>query len=343
MSAPAAIRRCAGCGTELAPSLLACPSCSRLVHAERLAALARDAEAAGAEGRAADALAAWRGALELLPAGTAQRAQVEARLVAVSKQVDASAPSRPDGKSHLGKILGGLGAVGLLLWKLKAVVALVLGKGKLLLLGLTKVQTLYSMFLFLGVYWALWGWKFAAGFVAAIYVHEIGHVAALRRYGIRASAPMFIPGFGAVVRLDQYPADAREDARVGLAGPVWGAGAAAAFWVAGVALGSPLLLAVAKAAAWMNIFNLLPIWQLDGARGFRALSKPQRFLAAGALFAGWLLTGEMLAALVGAVVAGRAFFSEAPEEGDRIALLEFAGTALALCALMAVDPGVSGP
>ena len=55
----------------------------------------------------------------------------------------------------------------------------------------------------LGVYWQLWGWKFALGFVLALYVHEMGHVAALRRYGVRASAPMFIPLLGAFVRLEE--------------------------------------------------------------------------------------------------------------------------------------------
>ena len=64
------------------------------------------------------------------------------------------------------------------------------------------------------------GIGFGVGLIASIYVHEMGHVFALRLYGIRATAPMFVPGLGALVRLHQYPIDAREDARVGLAGPV---------------------------------------------------------------------------------------------------------------------------
>src|SRR5439155_143942 len=83
------------------------------------------------------------------------------------------------------------------------------------LLGLTKASTLFTMLLSAGVYWAAWGWKFALGVVLSIYVHEMGHVQALQRYGIKATAPMFIPGVGAVVRLKQYPASPR-DARVGL-------------------------------------------------------------------------------------------------------------------------------
>src|SRR5207302_3963478 len=93
-----------------------------------------------------------------------------------------------------------------------------LTKGKLLLLGLTKATTFFSMLLSLGVYWAAWGWKFALGLVLSIYIHEMGHVFALRRLGFKASAPMFIPGLGALIRLRQHPANPREDAEIGLAG-----------------------------------------------------------------------------------------------------------------------------
>src|SRR5206468_952877 len=75
-------------------------------------------------------------------------------------------------------------------------------------------------------------WKFALGLVASIYVHEMGHVAALLKYGVRASAPMFIPGLGAVIRMKQALGDPQQEARVGLAGPAWGVGAALAAYAA---------------------------------------------------------------------------------------------------------------
>ena len=72
----------------------------------------------------------------------------------------------------------------------------------------------------LGVYWAVYGGPFAAGLIGSIYIHEMGHVAALRRFGIAASAPMFIPGFGAIIRSRQRLSNAHEEARVGLAARV---------------------------------------------------------------------------------------------------------------------------
>src|SRR5262249_18996551 len=125
------------------------------------------------------------------------------------------AAENPAGQRPAWGAATGLGALGLALWKLKT-----------LLLGLTKASTLLTMFMSLGVYWAAWGWKFALGIVLSIYVHEMGHVIALRRLGFKASAPMFIPGIGAVVRLQQQVVNPREDAEIGLAGPIYGLGAA---------------------------------------------------------------------------------------------------------------------
>src|SRR6185295_6272463 len=136
------------------------------------------------------------------------------------------------------------GAVGALLAKFKWVVLFLLGKGKILLAGLLKAPTFLSMALALGVYATAFGWKFALGLVVSIYVHEMGHVVWLRRYGIPATAPMFVPGLGAFVRLNQRPATVGEDARVGLAGPVWGAAAAIGALAAGVGFESPLLVAI---------------------------------------------------------------------------------------------------
>ena len=68
-----------------------------------------------------------------------------------------------------------------------------------------------SMLAMFGTYWLAYGWPFAAGLVLSIYVHEMGHVIALRRYNIAATAPMFIPFFGAFVRMKQYPATVVEE------------------------------------------------------------------------------------------------------------------------------------
>ena len=275
-----------------------------------------------------------------------------ARVEELSKRVDAGGTGvtggDPAGRTRfaVGKALGVGGAAALLLWKFKFAVGFLLTKGKLLLLGLTKASTVFSMLLSIGVYWAAFGWKFALGLVLSIYVHEMGHVAMLVRYGMKASAPMFVPGLGALILLRQHPASAREDARIGLAGPVWGLAAAAVCWGVSLATGWPSWAAIAKVGAWLNLFNLIPVWQLDGSRGFRALSRGQRWMVAGAMGAMFFLTADGLLALLGIVAAGRAMVEKegVSNEGDRGAFYTFVALVVALSAMSQIPvPGVPAP
>lgn len=337
--APAAAG-CASCGLELAPSLLSCPRCHRLVHARQLRQLADEASAALAAQNPPAALAAWRCALELLPAGSRQHASVLQRLDEVARIAEAAprgaAPSPPAGAagstSWRKRGAAALGTLALLLWKAKALLLLALTKGKLLLLGFTKLTTLASMLLSFGVYWQIWGWPFALGLVASIYVHEMGHVAALNRLGFKASPPAFIPGVGAVVRMKQHPASPVEDARVGLAGPLWGLGAALVAAAAFAAGGWAICGAIARVGAWINLFNLLPLMPLDGGRGFRALSRPQRWMAVAAIAAAWAVSREGLLVLLLLVGIGAAAAKPAGD-GDTRALYHYAGLIAALTAL----------
>lgn len=335
-------RVCAECNAQVSPALLACPSCGRLVHAEELKKLA--AEAVGAEnaGDSAGALASWRQVLDLLPSGSTQHARVLAKVQAGSARLPAApGGSRPKpAGSGRSKGLASLGALGVLAAKFKWIILLILGKGKLLLVGLAQAKTFLSMAIALGVYTMLYGWKFALGLIASIYVHEMGHVAWLRHYGIAATAPMFIPGFGAFVRLKQHPATVGEDARVGLAGPIWGAAAAVVFLALGAATGSPLLLSIARIGAWINLFNLIPVWQLDGGRGFAALSRGQRALTAGLLWALALsgVDGVLYLLAIGATyrAAGK---TGATRVGDRPVLATYLALCVGLTLLMVAAHG----
>jgi Zn-dependent protease len=331
---PAAPSRCPECGSDIAPGLRECPGCHRLVYADELRALAAEAEAASAAGDLHGASGAWRRALLLLPPDSRQHAAITEKVVALGRALEAQGAGAPPPDSRWGRWLAPFGAFGLFVWKIKFVIALVLTKGKLLLLGLLKAPTLFSALASFGVYWTVWGWRFALGVVVSIYVHEMGHVFALSRYGIKASAPMFVPGIGAFVRGESYPADPREDARVGLAGPLWGMGAAAVTAALAIAIGSALLGAIARFSAWLNLFNLLPVLSLDGGRGFRSLNRTQRWIAAGVLGFTWWGTHEMLMAALAVAAAFRAGFTESPVEGDREGLLRYLGLAVVLEALM---------
>ena len=140
-----------------------------------------------------------------------------------------------------------------------------------LLLKFKILLTAGSMLVSIAAYTWLWGLPFAIGFVLLILVHELGHVLELRRQGVPASAPLFIPFLGAVIGMKELPDDAWKEAKVALAGPLLGSAGAAVCWIAGEATGSDVLMGLAFVGFFLNLFNLIPIVPLDGGRAAGAL------------------------------------------------------------------------
>jgi Zn-dependent protease len=168
----------------------------------------------------------------------------------------------------LKRLWGPVAAAGLLLLKFGA-------KLKVLLFALPKLKlftTSASMLVSIAAYALLWGWTFAVGFVLLLLLHELGHVIQLRREGVEASAPMFIPFLGAVIAAKSMGDDAAAEARVGLAGPVLGTIATLLPLGIWLATGSEFWQALAYIGFLINLFNLLPVLPLDGGRAMAALS-----------------------------------------------------------------------
>jgi Zn-dependent protease len=156
-----------------------------------------------------------------------------------------------------------------------AAIVAFLAKIKTILLFLPKVKLLATagtMLVSIVAYATIWGFSFALGFVVLILVHEMGHVIALRREGIKASAPMFIPFLGAVISARSLGDNAAAEARVGLAGPVLGSIGAAACIPLWHATGNELFRALAFTGFFLNLFNLLPVVPLDGGRAMAAMA-----------------------------------------------------------------------
>src|SRR5881227_3005798 len=174
-------------------------------------------------------------------------------------------PQRPPWYKRAG---GAIAAAALVVVKFAA-------KLKLLLVLLPKIKlftTAASMLVSVAAYSLIWGWKFAAGFVVLLLVHEMGHVIQLRREGVPASAPLFIPFLGAVVCMKQAPKDAATEARVGLAGPILGSIGCLVPLGLYEATGNNLFRALAFVGFFLNLINLLPVLPLDGGRAMAALS-----------------------------------------------------------------------
>jgi Zn-dependent protease len=144
--------------------------------------------------------------------------------------------------------------------------------GLVALPNLKLLTTAGTAMVSVAAYSLLWGWEFAVGFVVLLFVHEMGHVVALRREGIHASSPMFIPFLGAVIAARSLGDNALAEARVGLAGPVLGSIGAAACLAVGEAANSNFFRALAYVGFFLNLFNLIPMLPLDGGRAMAAMA-----------------------------------------------------------------------
>jgi Zn-dependent protease len=318
---------CPACSIEV-EEVLSCPQCRRLTHAQELENLSKQARAAWRVGKFAEERELWVRSQALLPADTVQYRSIQSRIDEIDQQLT---PTPGVGAEWKKKASMGLGPALLLL----------LTKGKFLLLGLTKIGTLLTMLASLGVYWAMYGWALALGIVISIYIHEMGHVAEIRRYGLPASAPMFIPGLGAFIQLRGVRLPPIPDARVGLAGPVYGFGAAL------VALGIYLVThvriwgVIANFGAMINLFNLIPVWQLDGSRGMHSLTRMQRVVVSSIAFVLWAITRNPMLILISLVGAYRLFTKDWETEPDQQGLAMYAGLLVALTVVIVLSNGAT--
>lgn len=309
---------CPRCGTSAPATFVACPKCFALFHADALTALSREADALEGAGDVVGALGKLRAMEPLLPHTSTQATALRARIAALEPKAGVR-PSRGGGGWAAGTMA--------------ALVAL-LTKGKFLLAGLLKLPTLLTFFVSASL-WRDGSTGLALGLVVlgSIYVHEMGHTFAFRRYGIAVTPPMFVPGFGAFVRGAHYPRSLSAIGDVALSGPLWGGVTGVVVLALGVALHQPWLTGAAVLIAELNLFNLIPVWQLDGNRALACLA-PARALTLGVvgLFAS-VLAASPLGAVASAGLLARRWVRPPQPPGDRRTFVFFLSLLLGLLAL----------
>ena len=179
-------------------------------------------------------------------------------------------PPEPSAWDRLKKLLAPLGIIVVLLLKFGA-------KLKFLIVPLIKffpmiLKTGGTMILSIGAYAMMWGVWFAMGFVVLIFIHELGHLLAARKCGLKVGAPVFIPFMGAFIALKEAPRDAWIEAQVGIGGPMLGTLGAGVCEMIHLVTGNPMFRALAYTGFFLNLFNLAPVGFLDGGRIVTALS-----------------------------------------------------------------------
>src|SRR5882762_60969 len=234
---------------------------------EQQAAHARSLEA---HGDLQEARERWLACLPLLPPKSKQAEWIREHARQLELGMHAAQPAQANpqaAKPRWAKWLGPL-----------APIALMLAKFKTFLLAIFKFKFLLSFAAYIGLYWALWGPKFGIGFAVLVLIHEMGHFIDVKRRGLPADMPVFLPGFGAYVRWQALGVSQQTRAAVSLAGPLAGCLGAAGCGLLWWKTGNNLWAGLAHFTVLINVLNLIPIWVLDGGQAIPALSKTERIV-----------------------------------------------------------------
>ena len=322
---PRSISNCPRCRCELAAGALVCDQCGALVHRDELSQLSTQAKLLEESGELLQARETWLSALPMLPPNASQAKWI--RKHASHLESHAARTPIPKQENQWARKLGPLAPLAVILAKSKALIALF------------KLNFLLSLAGFIAVYWSLWGAKFGVGFAVLILLHEMGHFIDIKRRGLPADMPVFLPGLGAYVRWRSLGVTQETRAAISLAGPLAGLVSAAACALIYFKTGNALWAGLARAGAWLNLMNLTPVWVLDGGQAASALSKMERLILLTGCVVLWLLLGENVFFLVGLGAAWRIFTKDLPPRSSPRTLSYFFVVMTALGLVMRFMPG----
>jgi len=203
-----------------------------------------------------------------------------------------------------------------------------------------SLTSILSFLAFVAIYSIGSGVKFGIGFAALILIHEMGHFIDIKRRGLPADMPVFLPGLGAYVRWDALGVPLETRAAVSLAGPLAGFFASLVCAVIWWQTGDPLWASLARVGAILNVLNLIPVWVLDGGQAALALSKAERLVLMAACGILGLALGQRWFLLVGLGAGYRALFAkDLPSHPSRATTIYFVLVLTALGVIIRLMPG----
>jgi Zn-dependent protease len=293
-----------------------------LVHAATLEQLSASARLHEEHREYTEARGDWLKALELLPPDSSQAEWIGGNIRRLETLGAAPANDRHAWARKFGPF---------------APLIILLANGKFLL-ALFKLKFLLSLGAFVAFYWALYGVQFGIGFAVLILVHEMGHFIEIKRRGLPAEMPVFLPGLGAYVRWTALGVSAQTRSLVSLAGPMAGCLGAAVCALIWIKTGDSLWIGLASLSAMLNVLNLIPIWVLDGSQAIIALNRTERIVLSGAAVLLAAYFSQPLFLLVAGGAAYRLFTKDIPEAPSHGATVYYLIVLTALGYLIKIAP-----
>jgi Zn-dependent protease len=309
-----------------------CDRCHTLVHSAELERLATEAKALEGNRETGQARQRWLAALPLLPPTSKQADWIKNHIRALDQSgivhdVEAQAAQpQTDPRDKQ--------------WARQVRPASVIAAAATRQTTPLRWMSVLSFLAFVGIYSAASGTKFGIGFAILILIHEMGHFIDIKRRGLPADMPVFLPGLGAYVRWQAMGVSLETRAAVSLAGPLAGFLASLACAVLWWQTGDPLWAGLARSGAILNLLNLIPVWVLDGGQAAIALSKAERTVLLVACVALGLALSERLFFLVALGAGYQAFFAgDLPSHPSRAITIYFLAVLTALGVIIRLMPG----
>ncbi|HTS36290.1 MAG TPA: site-2 protease family protein [Candidatus Solibacter sp.] len=288
------VRACRRCSCELPTGALVCENCHALVYSEQLDRIAAEAKHCEESGDLGQAREQWMMGLHLLPADSKQALWIQDHVRTL--EVAVAPESAPLSNTN----------------------ALVRASRNPWQRGIVSLAGLLSFVAFAAIYSRESGAQFGIGFAVIILIHEMGHYIDIRRRGLPADMPIFLPGLGAYVRWRALGVSLETRAAISLAGPMAGFLAALGCALIWHQTQDPYWLVLARVGAALNLLNLIPVWILDGGQAVLALDKSERIALLAISVTLWVIVRQNVLLLVAAGAAFRAFYpSDLPARPSR--------------------------
>jgi Zn-dependent protease len=186
----------------------------------------------------------------------------------------------------------------------------------------------------------MFGWRYGIGIAVCILIHELGHFIDIKRRGLPAEMPVFLPGLGAYVKWNALGVTKQQRSQISLAGPLAGWVAAAACLLLCSSMHDPVWAALARTGSVLNILNLIPVWILDGGKAMDSLGRVERVALLAVAVAVGAATWEPIYLLVAAGIVFRLFTKDKPEGEDWSSWLYYAAVLAALGLVLHLTPAI---
>jgi Zn-dependent protease len=317
---------CKNCSRELTPGALVCDHCHTLVHSAELEGLAAEAKTRERLGEGQLARESWRKALALLPPTSKQAEWIRQHVQELAATEGEGNATHTGNQPRADVFATGQAAVSTRQTNPPRTARL-------------QLTSLLSFAAFVVIYSAASGIKFGVGFAVLILIHEMGHFIDIKRRGLPADMPVFLPGLGAYVRWQALGVPLETRAAVSLAGPLAGFFASVACALIWWHTHDSQWAELARAGAILNLLNLVPVWVLDGGQAALALSKMERIilLVTSLVFA--IVLGERIFFVVALGAGYQVFFAgQLPARPSPATLIYFVAVIAALGLIIRILP-----